>query len=356
MRRALLLAGGGARGSFQVGMLEELVVNQKLDFQILRGVSVGALNAAFLAQAPSGSNSQEELAQRVLQLKEVWQTEIEGNQSIYAERAGFPGLALGADSLYSLEPLKALINRHISVQALKTSGRDFAVGVVSLVSGTYSECSPQEFPDDFMDHFLASASIPVVFPFVDIKGRDALVDGGVRNITPLSTVFRADPPPDEIFVLLTSRFPPGVKGVPDSTAEEEDYKQWDDNWLGTAVNGIDVLKRTIDILTDEICLDDLRGALRWNEVARSIQQLTFEGSGTSDRIRTTILEAKNALVKANKRFVRLHVLAPRIWFDESRQKGERNSAIDFSPTLIKQAIAHGLIMAKDRANWVWETA
>ncbi len=347
MRRALLLAGGGARGAYQVGMLEELIVYQKLDFQILRGVSVGAFNAAFLAQAPSSPNSQEELAKRVGHLKDVWQTEIEGNHSIYAERAGFVGLALGVDSLYSYEPLKSLINQHISVASLQTSGRDFAVGVVSLVSGGYSECSPQAFPGDFMDRFLASNSIPVVFPFVDIKNKDVLVDGGVRNITPLSTVFRADPPPDEIFILLTSRFPPKVTGIPDSTAEEHDYKQWDDNWLGTAVNGIDVLKRTLDILTDEIYLDDIRTALRWNDVANAIQKLGVEGAGA--------LEAQNALAKARKRFVKLHVIAPRIWFDETKQKGQRNSSIDFSPALIEKAIAHGRDVAKDRSQWVWET-
>ncbi|MBI3469491.1 MAG: patatin-like phospholipase family protein, partial [Planctomycetes bacterium] len=57
MKRALVLAGGGARGAYQVGMLQELVVNQGLDFTIIRGVSVGALNAAFLAQAPTKPNS-----------------------------------------------------------------------------------------------------------------------------------------------------------------------------------------------------------------------------------------------------------------------------------------------------------
>ena len=53
MKRALVLAGGGARGSYQVGMLRELVLSQGLDCQVIRGMSVGALNAAFLVQAPS---------------------------------------------------------------------------------------------------------------------------------------------------------------------------------------------------------------------------------------------------------------------------------------------------------------
>ena len=51
-RRALVLSGGGAKGSFQIGAMEELILNRGLDFEILCGVSVGALNASFLAQAP----------------------------------------------------------------------------------------------------------------------------------------------------------------------------------------------------------------------------------------------------------------------------------------------------------------
>lgn len=337
-------------------MLEELIVNQGIDFDILRGVSVGALNAAFLAQAPTGLNSQQELAKRVQQLRLVWELEIQGNHSVYAERSGFPGLALGADSLYSLDPLRALINRHISQQALVNSGRDFAVGVVSLVSGKYTECSPQNCPDDFMERFIASASIPVVFPFVDLKEKkDVLVDGGVRNVTPLSTVFRARTPPDEIFILLTSRIDSPKNTIPESAAEEYDYQQWDDNWLGTKISGIDVLKRTIDILTDEICLDDIRGALRWNEVARSIEDLSSPNTTGQGMLRNEVLSTRNALAQAKKRFVRLHVIAPRRWYDGNKQKGARNSAIDFSPGLIKAAITHGKEVAQDRSQWVWET-
>ena len=63
-KRALVLASGGARGAYQVGMLQELVVKRGLDFQIIRGVSVGALNAAFLAQAPTQRNSLAEVKKR----------------------------------------------------------------------------------------------------------------------------------------------------------------------------------------------------------------------------------------------------------------------------------------------------
>ncbi len=358
MNRALVLAGGGARGSYQVGMLEELIINKGLDFQTIRGVSVGALNAAFLAQALTRPGPQAELTKRVRDLKDLWTKEITGNNSVYTKRiGGLLGMAAGADSLYSLDPLKRLIDKHISLQALRASGRNFAVGTVSLVSGLYEESDPVK-DDEFMQKLIASASIPVVFPFVDLKEKkDVLVDGGARNITPLSSVFKAKPPVDEIYVLLTSRIIRTGNELPGSAAEENNYSQWKDNWLGTKVDALDVLKRTLDIITDEVYLGDLREAVRWNTVAESIKGLEAALPG-----RPSLTEgAKRALdtlinVKRRRRSVPLHVLAPRQWFDEDNTQGNRNSSTEFSPKLIHKAIAHGSDVAKDRKLWLWPPA
>lgn len=338
MNRALVLGGGGARGAFQVGMLLELVGTQGIDFSILRGVSVGALNAAFLAQAPVGKNPQESIANlraQVEALEELWTKEITGNHSVYAERpGGFAGLVAGADSLYSVKPLRALIDKHLSLPALRHSGRDFAVGTVSLVTGRYEEFTPAD--DDFIDKLVASTAIPVVFPFVRV-GEDVLVDGGARNITPLGPAFKAKP--DEIYCLLTSRVIPGADGeLPDSAVMEDDPKKWDDNWLGTHVGGLDVLKRTIDILTDEIYLDDIRGALDWNTIAAAVDAVTAAappGAKLSTKLRTSIAALDQALKEVHKRHVPIHVLAPTIWF------GADNSSTEFDPARIKVAVEHG---------------
>jgi NTE family protein len=348
MARALVLGGGGARGSFQVGMLLELVGRQGLDFPILRGVSVGALNAAFLAQAPVGASPAASLANletQVAALNDLWTKEIVGNHSVYAERpGGFAGIALGADSVYSVAPLRALIAEHLSLQALRTSGRDFAVGTVSLLSGEYEEWTPAE--DDFIDKLVASTAIPVVFPFVK-TATDVMVDGGARNITPLGAAFRAKP--DEIYVLLTSRLIAAADGeLPGSTVQVQRYAQWDDNWLGTKVGGIDVLKRVVDVLTDEIYLDDLRGALDWNAVAERIDALlaATEGKKLSAAVRRAVADLGDAIAAVDKRHVPIHVLAPRIWY------GKDNVSTEFDPALIATAIAHGREIAQDPDTWV----
>ncbi len=337
MRRALVLGGGGARGAFQVGMLHELVGARGLDFTILRGVSVGALNAAFLAQAPVGASDAESLSHlraQVARLHTLWTRAIKGNHSIYAERpGGFAGLVAGADSLFSVKPLRALVRKHLSLDALRASGRDFAVGTVSLVSGEYNEWTPAD--DDFLEKLVASTAIPVVFPLVRV-GRDALVDGGVRNITPLSSAFKARP--DELWVLLTSRVIRDADGsLPESCVMPHNPKQWDENWLGTSVSGLDVLRRTLDILTDEIYLDDIRGALDWNRVAAAVDTLAAAASAATvpSTVRTAAAALRQALKEVNKRHVPIHVLAPTIWF------GKDNSATEFDPERIIAAIKHG---------------
>jgi NTE family protein len=127
-KRALVLAGGGARGSYQVGMLHELIIEQGLDFQILRGVSVGALNTSFLAQAATGSNSIANLQDKLRQLESIWTEKIEGNHSVYYERGGFASLALGADSLYSFQPLINLFPVH----HIPDSFHEFSPGVLVI--------------------------------------------------------------------------------------------------------------------------------------------------------------------------------------------------------------------------------
>jgi NTE family protein len=348
MNRALILGGGGARGSYQAGMLLELVGNQGLDFSILRGVSVGALNAAFLAQAPLGSSPEESISNlkaQVEALHKLWSQDVQGNYSIYAERpGGFAGLAVGADSLYTVEPLRRLIGERISLERLRSSGRDFAVGTVSLVSGQYLEWKPED--DNFLEKLVASASIPVVFPYVD-TGNDVLVDGGARRITPLSLVFKANP--DEIYALLTSRMIVQEDGdLPDNCAWPQNYSQWDDNWLGTKVSGLDVLKRTVEILTDEIYINDLSGALDWNTVAEKIAELGQAVAGVElpPAVAATVAGVLGAISSVRKRYVPIHILAPQEWY------GKDNSSTDFDPGYISAAIEHGRNIAANPNLWI----
>jgi NTE family protein len=66
---ALVLAGGGARGAYEIGVLAELLPRLPEEEQpaILVGTSIGALNVAFLA-----ARAHEPLAERMEAAQRLW--------------------------------------------------------------------------------------------------------------------------------------------------------------------------------------------------------------------------------------------------------------------------------------------
>lgn len=56
-QRAVVMSGGGAKGTFEAGAIYHLVVQRHCDFHEFSGCSVGALNGAFLAQAQRSATS-----------------------------------------------------------------------------------------------------------------------------------------------------------------------------------------------------------------------------------------------------------------------------------------------------------
>jgi hypothetical protein len=63
------------------------VANRGIDLDVIRGISVGALNAAFLAQTLTARNSLASLQEKVKELYKVWTKEFCGIQCVYNEKA-----------------------------------------------------------------------------------------------------------------------------------------------------------------------------------------------------------------------------------------------------------------------------
>jgi predicted acylesterase/phospholipase RssA len=61
MRRALVLSSGGAKASWQVGACEHLIVERRYWFDVITGVSAGAVNGTTLAQAHDQKELEAEL-------------------------------------------------------------------------------------------------------------------------------------------------------------------------------------------------------------------------------------------------------------------------------------------------------
>lgn len=202
--RALILSGGGAKGAFEAGAVYHLVVHRGCDFKDFSGVSVGALNVAYLAQAPVKGDSLANLQARALGLVELWRG-IRGPKQVMKGRfLGLPRMLIfGTESLKDFTPLRKLIEREIKLDALLDSGREVRVGTVSFYDGTYREVTPDSkqllAPVQFLDYIYASALVPVFGKMPRIQEAESqppdsrywsqFTDGGVRHPTPIAGYF-----------------------------------------------------------------------------------------------------------------------------------------------------------------------
>src|SRR5215469_5963369 len=138
--RALVLSGGGAKGAFEAGAVYHLVVERHCDFHEFSGVSVGALNGTFLAQAAQSDDSErslENLARQTEALVKFWQS-IKSSNDIRRARllAKLRFGLFGLDSMNDMEPLHKLLQRNISTDSLGV-GRPARVSVLSFSTGQY---------------------------------------------------------------------------------------------------------------------------------------------------------------------------------------------------------------------------
>ena len=184
-KTALVLSGGGAKGAFEVGAEKYAREVKGYTWDVIAGVSVGALNGAMLAM------------QKYDRLLEIWNTVSDdkiytGGFSLWS---GLKILFRGDKSFYGNEPLKQQIMQEIDPAQFKV---DLRVGAVSLQSGDYVIFRPGD--PHFAEAVLASTVMPIIWTPVDVPPTyRSMVDGGVRNASPLGDVLDAEP--DEIVVI-----------------------------------------------------------------------------------------------------------------------------------------------------------
>jgi NTE family protein len=214
-REALVLAGGGARGAYQVGVLgamaQWLPPDAPCPFEVLVGTSAGAINAAALAARAENFRS------AVGVLEDVW-ARFRVEQVVRADpatmlRAGLHWMLSVASggwllppprSLLDTSPLRDLLLRTIPldriaanveagrIQALAvattsyTSGRAVAFFEAAAATKEWSRVRRAGVRRSIdVDVLVASAAIPFIFPAGRVDG-DYYGDGAMRQLAPLS--------------------------------------------------------------------------------------------------------------------------------------------------------------------------
>jgi NTE family protein len=237
--RSLVLSGGSSKGSWSAGAIKHLLGDLQIHYGSLHGVSVGAINASFLAQFPEG---QEKDAAK--QMEDLWLSL--NTDKIYTRWKPFGRFhVLWMSSFYNSQPLMDLIREHIKLDKIRTSGKQVDVGATSLSTGKYYVSSQRD--DDFIEFVIGSSAFPGLL--CPIKIRDQLwMDGGCQELSPVRAAIEAGA--TEIDVITTS---------PDITNKEILHKP----------SIVDIFKRTVDLSTDRILDNDINSVLIHNKLAEA---------------------------------------------------------------------------------------
>lgn len=216
----VVLAGGGAKGAYQVGALKYLA-EQGFSPQIIAGTSIGALNGAVIA----GKATLEEGVDR---LEALW-TRL-GNESVLQPNLETVSLTAGQIallftptardlviasrraygtkplSLFDPAPIERLMREAIDPEAVRR-GTELWITVFESVGTPHLVCNVpvdllragagaqaewlhanQIQPNDALhEALLASAAVPLAFPPRKIEGR-TFIDGGIADNVPLGAL------------------------------------------------------------------------------------------------------------------------------------------------------------------------
>ena len=213
-KHALVLSGGGARGAYQVGVLKALAEDTPPGtnpFRVVTGLSVGAINAAVLAEGADdfpGAAAKLERLWRSLRSSSIYETspaKLGGRTARWAAALGFGWAgAKPPRSLLDAAPLARLLTREIDFGRVNAMAAGDALDALAITASSYASGKAVTFfsgsvpTDDWRrarrtgrrvrmgpEHVLASAALPGVFPSVRVDG-DWYGDGALRQVAPLS--------------------------------------------------------------------------------------------------------------------------------------------------------------------------
>ena len=248
----IALSGGGAYGAFELGVLRVLASDSRFALadpasrgpNVVTGTSVGAFNAAVLA---CGVGEGKPFRQIVEEMAEVWLRRVAGglhdngvfrvrgdifrkpsvaetlSDAAFLTRDIFSRMAyavtpppvpsrllqmIDVSSLFSVEPLRKLVEENINWEALEKSRCQLQIATTDWTAGQVRIFAHSKHPtkheeamtrDNYRDSVLASTAIPGIFQPVKVDclsakgGREErlFVDGGLVMNSPLNPAIDA---------------------------------------------------------------------------------------------------------------------------------------------------------------------
>lgn len=276
-KKALYLAGGGARGAYQAGVLKgiaEILKTPALPFDTISGVSVGSITASVLAEYaddfPTAIEKLETLWREIHCQKVFSASNFELGKSVVRNVAMWPGRSGQAGFLLDTEPLHQFVDDNIQFSRIDTNIAGNQLEALEIITTCYElqktisfyQNRNPHFEDwDYprhasrranicRDHILASTALPLFFPTIKI-GNLHYGDGGLSLVSPLRGPIRFEV--NKVLIIGT-RQPPGSQPINIEHLGEIAFAQV----LGHMLNGIfiDNLDRDIEMVN------------RMNDIAR----------------------------------------------------------------------------------------
>lgn len=226
-KTALFLAGGGARAAYQVGVLQAILSllseygwpARQNPFEIVCGTSAGAINATALACRA------DDFEESITHLLRIWRNleveQVYRADSIGVLRSGARWLSLLSfgwllrkwhaqppNSLLDNAPLVGLLHKMLDLPRLDQALSSGVLDALAVSASSYTGGSHVTFYQSAraippwrraqrmsvqqqigVDHLLASAAIPLIFPAVPLYCNDRCEyfgDGSIREVAPVS--------------------------------------------------------------------------------------------------------------------------------------------------------------------------
>ena len=175
--RALVLAGGGAKGSYQVGVWRAL---QELEWTpaIITGASVGTLNGCMFA---SGKADEVEQLWRTMESHDV--LDVPATRDADELRAFF--LDVIRSGGLDVQPLAEQIDAMIDEEAVRRSPIRFGLVMTEMATMRSVQCQIEDIPAGQLKEYLLASS--ACFPALRPREIDGVkyIDGGWRDNMPL---------------------------------------------------------------------------------------------------------------------------------------------------------------------------
>lgn len=264
---ALYLAGGGARGAYQAGVLkaiQHILQTKTSPFVMITGVSVGSINAAVLAQYAH------DFATGVVKLEDLWRSihchqvynasNYALSKSLARNLSHFIIKQRKSGHLLDTSPLHQFIHDNVNFEQVRENITNKHLETVEVITNCYELQQTISFYEHHAPHFndwhyprhasqranltvehiLSSSALPLFFPPVSIDGYN-YGDGSIGLVSPLRGALRFNV--DKILILGTRQLP--------TTPHVEKWRHADIGFahiLGNMLNGLflDNLDRDIE--------------------------------------------------------------------------------------------------------------